>query len=138
MGKTNTESESRKQKLITEFTPFTGLRLRVPLQWVPIQLISLSWYKMVLESTSATVTERCTKSLRPLFWKLQLAFERQRKLNYNRECQLQKETASGHFTATPQVSHNRKTKLCALTQSESPLFCPLMWPEVPLFNVFAK
>ena len=34
-----------KQKLITEFTPSTGLRLRVPLQWVPIQLISLRWYK---------------------------------------------------------------------------------------------
>ena len=32
-------------KLITEFTPFTGLRLQVPLQWVPIQLISLKWYK---------------------------------------------------------------------------------------------
>ena len=34
-----------QQKLIMEFTPFTGLRLRVPLQWVPIQLISLKWYK---------------------------------------------------------------------------------------------
>ena len=34
-----------KQKLITEFTPFTGLHLWVPLQWVPIQLISLKWYK---------------------------------------------------------------------------------------------
>ena len=31
-----------KQKLITEFTPSTGLRLQVPLQWVPIQLISLN------------------------------------------------------------------------------------------------
>ena len=41
----NTETENRKQKLITEFTPSTGLRLRVPLQWVPIQLISLKWYK---------------------------------------------------------------------------------------------
>ena len=40
MGKTNTEIESHKQKLITEFTPFTGLRLRAPLQWEPIQLIS--------------------------------------------------------------------------------------------------
>ena len=43
--KKNTESESHKQKLITKFTPFTGLRLQVPLQWVPIQLISLKWYK---------------------------------------------------------------------------------------------
>jgi len=34
-----------KQKLITEFTPFTRICLRVPLQWVPIQLISLEWYK---------------------------------------------------------------------------------------------
>ena len=34
-----------KQKLITEFTPSTGLCLRVPLQWLPIQLISLKWYK---------------------------------------------------------------------------------------------
>ena len=41
-----------------------------------------------------------------------------------------KGTASGHFTATPQVSHNRKMKLCALTQSESlPLSC-LMWPAI--------
>ena len=40
----NIEPESQ-QKLITEFTPSTGLRLRVPLQWVPIQLISLKWYK---------------------------------------------------------------------------------------------
>ena len=85
---------------------------------------------MVLESISATVTECCTKSLRPFFWKLQLAFERQRKLNYNRECRLKKETASGHFTTTPQVSHNRKTKLCALTQFESLPLSPLMWPEI--------
>ena len=34
-----------KQKLIMEFTPSTGLRLWVPLQWVLIQLISLKWYK---------------------------------------------------------------------------------------------
>ena len=73
-------------------------------------------------------TECCAKSLRPLFWKLQLAFERKRKLNYNRECRLQKETTSGHFTATPQVSHNRKANLCALTQSDS---SPL-WPKSPL------
>ena len=53
--KTNTESESHNQKLIMEFIPFTGPRLRVPLQWVRIQLISLKWYKMVLESNSATV-----------------------------------------------------------------------------------
>ena len=44
-GKKNTESESHKQKLIMEFTPSTGLRLWVPLQWVLIQLISLKWYK---------------------------------------------------------------------------------------------
>jgi formate hydrogenlyase subunit 6/NADH:ubiquinone oxidoreductase subunit I len=32
-----TENERQEQKsLITEFTPFTGLHLRVPLQWVPI------------------------------------------------------------------------------------------------------
>ena len=41
-GKKNTESESHKQKLITEFTPFTGLRIWVPLQWVPIQLMALN------------------------------------------------------------------------------------------------
>ena len=38
-----------------------GLRLRVPLQWVPIQLISLRCYKMVLESTSATVNRMLYK-----------------------------------------------------------------------------
>ena len=37
--------ESHKQKLIMEFTPSIGLHIRVPLQWVPIQLISLKWYK---------------------------------------------------------------------------------------------
>ena len=50
-----------KHKLITEFTPFTGLHLWVPLQWVPIQLISIKWYKMVLESTSATVNRMLYK-----------------------------------------------------------------------------
>ena len=40
-----TGNERQEQKsLITEFTPFTGLRLRVPLQWVPIQLMA---FKMV-------------------------------------------------------------------------------------------
>jgi hypothetical protein len=40
----NNKRESQTQKLLTEFTPFTELRLRVPLQWVPIQLMA---FKMV-------------------------------------------------------------------------------------------
>ena len=40
----NTETESQ-QKLITEFAPSTGLRLQVPLQWVPIQLMALNGTK---------------------------------------------------------------------------------------------
>ena len=36
----NTEPQNHRQKLITEFTPSTGLRFRAPLQWEPIQLIS--------------------------------------------------------------------------------------------------
>ena len=45
MWEKNTKSKSHKQKLITDFTPFTGLHLQVPLQWVLIQLIFLKWYK---------------------------------------------------------------------------------------------
>ena len=67
----NTKSESNKQK----FTPSTGLRLRVPLQWVPIQLIFLKWYKMVLETTSATVSRMLYKIFKTFLSKLQSAFK---------------------------------------------------------------
>ena len=50
-----------------------------PMGTDPINLFEMV-QKMVLKSTSATVTECCTKSLRPLFWKLQLAVKRKRKL----------------------------------------------------------
>ena len=40
----NTEIESQ-QKLIMEFTPSTGLRLRVPLQWEPILVSELDIQK---------------------------------------------------------------------------------------------
>ena len=39
------QKKSHKQKLITEFTPSTWLRLRAPLQWEPIQLMALKGTK---------------------------------------------------------------------------------------------
>ena len=69
------KTESHKQKLITEFTSFTGLCLRVPLQWVPIQLMVLKWYKMVLETTSATVNIMLYKIFKTLLSKLQSEFK---------------------------------------------------------------
>ena len=75
MWEKNTESERHKQKLITEFTPSTGLRLRVPLQWVLIQLIFLKWYKMVLETTSVTVNRMLCKIFKTFLSKLQSAFK---------------------------------------------------------------
>jgi len=39
--------------LLMEFTPFTGLRLRVPLQWVPIQLNLRKWYNGLQEQSPA-------------------------------------------------------------------------------------
>ena len=74
---------------------------------------------MVMESTSVTVNRMLYKVFKSSLLEITISLQRQRKLNYNRECRLQKETASVHFTATPQVSHKRKTKLCALTQSKS-------------------
>ena len=61
-----TLEESQKQgvtkhKLITEFTPFTGLRLRVPLQWVLIQLISLKRYKDGFGIKFSTVNRKLYK-----------------------------------------------------------------------------
>ena len=73
--KQNTESKCHKQKLITKFTPSTGLRLRVPLQWVPIQLIFLKWYKMVPETTSTTVNRMLYKIFKTFLSKLQSAFK---------------------------------------------------------------
>jgi hypothetical protein len=82
-----------------EFTPFTGLRLRVPLQWIPIQLISLEWYKMVLASTSATVNQIVVQSLQDLSsGNYKSALKRQRKLIYNRDWSTSTETTSGQFT----------------------------------------
>ena len=98
--KQNTESKCHKQKLITKFTPSTGLRLRVPLQWVPIQLISLKWYKMVLESTSATVKQNAVQSLQDLlFWKLQNGLQKEKKPLNNRVQSTYIQIVSGHFTA---------------------------------------
>ena len=44
--------KTQKQNLITKFTPSTGLRLRVPLQWEPIQLILLEMVQMVMDSAN--------------------------------------------------------------------------------------
>ena len=73
----NTESESHKQKLITEFTHSTGLRLWVPLQWVPIQLIK--WYKMVLETTSATANRMLYKVFKTSLLEITISLRKAKK-----------------------------------------------------------
>ena len=84
--KKNTESESHKQKLITEFTPFTGLRLQVPLQWVPIQLIFfLNGTKMVLESTSTTVNMMLYKFFNTSLLEITICLHKENKPTCNRE-----------------------------------------------------
>ena len=66
MQRRNTETKSHKQKLITEFTPSTGLRLRVPLQWVPIQFISLKWYKNGFGNNFSNCKQNAVQSLEDL------------------------------------------------------------------------
>ena len=74
----NTELESHKHKLITEFTPSTGLRLWVPLQWEPIQLKDLKWYKWFW--TPQITFSSMDKSLQDLFSGIiQIGFQKQRK-----------------------------------------------------------
>ena len=58
-----------------DFTPFTALHLRVPLQWEPIQLMALKWYKMVLETTSVTVNRMLYKIFKTFLSKLQSTFK---------------------------------------------------------------
>ena len=57
-----------------------------PMGTDPINL--LKWYKMVLETTSATVNRMLHKVFKTFLWKLQSAFVRQRKPKYDRECRL--------------------------------------------------
>ena len=61
----NTEIESQ-QKLITEFTPSTGLHLWVPLQWVPIQFISFKWYKNGSGNNFSNYKQNAVQSLEDL------------------------------------------------------------------------
>ena len=80
MQRRNTETESHKPKLITEFTPSTGLHLRVPLHWVPIQLIPLKWYKkMVLETTSATVNRMLYKVFKTSLLEITISLRKAKK-----------------------------------------------------------
>ena len=74
------KTESHKQKLITEFTPSSGLRLRVPLQWVPIQLIPWNGTKMVLETTLATVNRMPYKVFKTSLLEITISIQKQRKL----------------------------------------------------------
>ena len=76
-----------KQKLITEFTPSTGLRLWVPLHWEPIQLIPL---KVVQNGSginfSNCKTECWTKSLQDSsLWNYNLVFQKIKIQKCNRE-----------------------------------------------------
>ena len=88
----NTESENHKTKLITEFTPSTGLRLRVPLQLMALKNgtngsrlcnpISVVW----------------TKSARPLLWTNTNWPSKTKNNQLNRENrQLFTITATGHL-----------------------------------------
>ena len=80
----NTETENRKQKLITEFTPSTRLRLRVPIQWELIQLILLKMVQVVLDSANQ-FRQHGKKSPRPLHWNNTNWISKQREAKYNRE-----------------------------------------------------
>jgi hypothetical protein len=79
----NSKRESQTQKLLTEFTPFTGLRLWVPLQWVPIQLMALKWYKNVPGISEHQLQQQnrmLYKALKtPLSWKLQFSLQKAKK-----------------------------------------------------------
>ena len=73
----NNRKESQTQKLLTEFTPFTRLHLRVPLQWVPIQLMVLKWYKDVPGISEHQLRQQnrllCKTLKTPLSWQLQFS-----------------------------------------------------------------
>ena len=82
----NNKRESQTQNLLTEFTPFTGLRLQVPLQWVPIQLMALNGTNgsgINLGTYGNKMLDR--KSSRPPLWNLQIGLQKIKKPNYNRE-----------------------------------------------------
>ena len=67
--KKKTQNQSHTQRLITEFTPSTGLRLRVPLQMEPIQLKASKMVQMVLDSANQ-FQHYGQKSPRPLLWNI--------------------------------------------------------------------
>jgi hypothetical protein len=79
----NSRRESQTQKLLTEFTPFTGLRLWVPLQWVPIQLMVLKWYKDVPGISEHQLRQQnrmlCKALKTPLSWQLQFSLQKAKK-----------------------------------------------------------
>jgi hypothetical protein len=79
----NNKRESQTQKLLTEFTPFTGLRLRVPLQWVSIQLMISKWYKDVPRSSEHQLRQQnrmlCKALKTPLSWQLQFSLQKAKK-----------------------------------------------------------
>ena len=83
-SKTKTEMRNTETESQTEFTPFAGLRLRVPLQWVPIQLISLRWYKNGSGINFSNCKQNVVQSLQGLFCKLQNGFQKAKKPNHNR------------------------------------------------------
>jgi hypothetical protein len=92
----NNKRESQTQKLLTEFTPFTGLRLRVPLQWVPIQLMA---FKMV-QNISGISEHQLRQQNNMLYRSLQdllsenyqMAFKKTKKPINTENGRLQKET----------------------------------------------
>ena len=59
--------------------PLHWVRLWVPLQWVSIQLISLRWYKMVLESTSATVNRMLYKVVKTSLLEITISLRKAKK-----------------------------------------------------------
>ena len=101
-----------KQKLIMEFTPSTGLRLQVPLQWVPIQLMPLKngtkWFWNNFSNCRNKMLDR--KSSRLLSGNYNRVFKRQRSPHV---------TENGWLTVSAiilqliffQASHNRENLL---------------------------
>jgi hypothetical protein len=94
-----TKNERQEQKsLITDFTPFTGLRLRVPLQWVPIQLMA---FKMVQNISGHQLRQQNSmlyRSLQDLLSEnYQMAFKIQRSQLMQSMVDFRKNTTLGQF-----------------------------------------
>ena len=85
MGKTSTGSESHKTEVDNGVHPLHwAMSLGPsPMGTDPINL--LKWYKMVLESTSATANRMLYKVFKNSLWNLQIGFQKQRKAKQRKQ-----------------------------------------------------